>query len=130
MNPFDELRAEIGLARANCAPRRVRYEIGLKRKVLKLLESYSEGQITKELGLGGATIHKWQKRESLTRLRKNSVSIESKRVMVTRAEMPVESPRKDRPAAAIFLLGTARIEVFEFELAKNFFAQITDCERP
>jgi hypothetical protein len=112
MNPFDELRAEIDAARAGRSLRRARYDAGLKDKILKLLSSYSDSRITRELGLGGATLRKWQKRDISPRLRmrrdKPRKTLENGRAIITRIMMPVDAKRINRQAAAIFVLGPAR----------------------
>lgn len=43
--------------------------------------------------------------------------------------LPAEAKQIDRQAAAIFVLGAARIEVFESDLAKDFFAHVAGSGR-
>jgi hypothetical protein len=134
MNPFDELRAEIDAVRAGRSLRRARYDAGLKNKILQLLSSYSDSHITRELGLGGATLRKWQKRDFGPRRRMNTgdqpgKAVDNGCIMITRAMMPAEAKKIDRQPAAIFVLGAARIEVFESDLAKDFFVHVAGSGR-
>lgn len=101
---------------------------------MQLLSSYSDSHITRELGLGGATLRKWQKRDFGPQRRvktgdQTGKAIDNGRIMITRAMLPAEAKQIDRQAAAIFVLGAARIEVFESDLAKDFFAHVAGSGR-
>jgi hypothetical protein len=56
-------------------------------------------------------------------------AVDNGRIMITRAMMPAEAKKIDRQAAAIFVLGAARIEVFESDLAKDFFVHVAGSGR-
>lgn len=134
MPSLRDLRSEFQDMHPLGASKKRRYPEALKRKIIEAAEIYGTGKVTKDLGLGCATIGRWRSAglgpQQVARSSLKRAPVDEPSIQISRALIPAARATVQAEAAAVVSIGQARIEVFSRDLIQPLFDHLMNKVAP